>query len=374
MSSKQLLNILVIPDLFPMNEDDLAGIFILDWIECLKDTCRFQVFYPRLSGSTKGVRHTTFHGQDVTHFRLLNKRVPSWLRPARYAQMVNESVKIATGFKDVDIIHAHGPAIQANLAVKLGKRIGRPVVITVHTGPFSQISSSRPKLRVAKKALEAADVVTCVSEHLAKEIQQSGIRPKRLEVLGNPVDTELFHPAKGPRPMNMLFVSRLDEFKGGLRTLIAFDKVKEELPEWTLTIGGDGEEYNAIKQYLDQRNLSDRVKMLGRLNKAEVAKVMQGAAFLIFPSLHESFGLVAAEALACGIPVIGTDRTAPQEYLNLKNSITVDPMNVEEIAKAMKKMATDHRQFEPNGVRASIEQKFGFKAFGQRLNEVYRSI
>ncbi len=344
MSDEKPLNILVIPDLFPVNEDDLAGIFILDWIECLKDKCQFQVFYPRLTGSHKGLRHATFHDLDVTHFRLLNKRVPSWLRPARYAQMVTECVRIASTFRDIDIIHAHGPAIQANLAVKLGKKMGLPVVVTVHTGPFSQISSSRPKLRVAKKALEAADVITCVSEHLKNEILESGIKPKRLEVLGNPVDTKLFKPADGPRPKNMLFVSRLDEFKGGLRTLRAFYQIKDELPEWSLTIGGDGEEYDRIAAFVKENELSDRVKLLGRMNKQEVANAMRDAAFLIFPSLHESFGLVAAEALACGIPVIGTDRTAPQEYLNSENSITIDPMDVTQIAKAMKSMANKHEQ------------------------------
>ena len=364
----------MIPDLFPVNEDDLAGIFILDWIDSLKDKCAFQIFYPRLTGSHKGLRHATFHDLDVTHYRMLTKRVPSWLRPARYAQMVKESVRIASTFENIDIIHAHGPAIQANLAVKLGKKVGKPVVVTVHTGPFSQISSSRPKLRVAKKALEAADAVTCVSEHLKNEILESGIKPKRLEVLGNPVDTELFQLAQSPRPKNMLFISRLDVFKGGSRTLVAFNRVKDELSEWTLTIGGDGEEFDQIAIFIEDNGLSDRVKMLGRLNKEDVAKQMRNAAFLIFPSLHESFGLVAAEALACGIPVIGTDRTAPQEYLNSENSITIDPMDVDEIAKAMQKMAKDHEQFEPNVVRASIEQKFGFKAFGQRLNEVYRSL
>lgn len=293
--------------------------------------------------------------------------------------MVNESVRIASSFNDppggragIDIIHAHGPAIQANLAVKLGKKIGKPVVVTVHTGPFSQISSSKPKLRVAKKALEAADVVTCVSDHLKSEIVKSGIQPKRMEVLGNPVDTDLFRPSGNARPKNMLFVSRLDEFKGGMRTLVAFQKA--DLQEWTLTIGGDGEEYDAIQTFIKNNELKERVKMLGRMNKVEVAEAMKNAAFLIFPSLHESFGLVAAEALACGIPVIGTDRTAPREYLNANNSIIIDPMDVEEITKAMKTMVIGHEEFRPEVIRASVEERFGFKTFGSKLNELYGSL
>lgn len=373
------MRVLVIPDLFPVNEDDLAGIFIVDWIDALKGKCDFKVFYPRLSGSHKGIRHATFLDVDVTHFRLLNKRVPSWLRPARYAQMVNESVRIASAFKDppagragIDIIHAHGPAIQANLAVKLGKKIEKPVVVTVHTGPFSQISSSRPKLRVAKKALEAVDLVTCVSNHLKKEILESGIQPKRLEVVGNPVNEELFKPSSKQRPKNMLFVSRLDEFKGGLRTLQAF--IKADLDGWTLTIGGDGEEYEAIRDTIEQKGLTDRVKMLGRLDKKRVAQAMQEAAFLIFPSLHESFGLVAAEALACGIPVVATDRTAPQEYLDKENSITIDPMDVDAISKAMTEVAADIERFDPEKIRNSVVAKFGFGAFGNRMYELYKSL
>src|SRR5690606_40478169 len=121
-----------------------------------------------------------------------------------------------------DLMHTHCPSLRGNLAVQLWQFFKIPVIVSVHTGPFRVISKHPFYRRMAARSLAKADLTLAASEHLKHDILGAGMKPKRIEVSGNPVNDALFGLAdRSELRKHMLCESRLDEFKGGWRTLKA---------------------------------------------------------------------------------------------------------------------------------------------------------
>ncbi len=366
--------VLIIPESFPTDENPVAGIFIKDQIKALLPHCEITVFnsnpwYRGEYENIDGVRFFDFH--------LFSSRLPTLTKPLGYAWWEKQTFIVAKKIPKPDIIHLHGAAMRGKWVEKLASYWGIPYVVTEHTGPWSAIAD-RPRIfERAKRTLENAAAVMPVSNHLKQEMIDSGVEAKGWEVFGNPVDTEFFNlrNASLETSKNMLFLGRLDDFKGGLRTLKAFHKVINQIANFRLTIGGIGLESEAIAQYISDHDLSDRVELLNQsLSRIEMKSLFHQASFLVFPSLFESFGLVAAEAMATGLPVIITNRTGPRDFTSQDSAIAINPESVDEIGNAMVKMVKDIERFSPVGIRGYIDQKYCLRAYSEQVIDCYTKV
>lgn len=365
------IKVLIIPESFPTDENPVAGIFIKDQIEALSKECDVSVFnsnpwYRGVYEQVDGARFYDFH--------LFTKRIPTIAKPVGYAWWESQSLRIAKKIPKPDIIHLHGAAMRGKWVEKLADYWGIPYVVTEHTGPWSAISSRARIFARARQTLANAAVVMPVSNHLKQEMLDSGVSAKRWEVFGNPVDTEFFSLRNSSltSSRNILFLGRLDDFKGGLRTLKAFHKVGDEIPGYRLTIAGTGEESAEIAKYIADNNLTGRVEFLNQsFSREEMKLLFQQASFLVFPSLFESFGLVAAEAMSTGLPVILTDRTGPTDFTSPDVAIAVNPESVDEIGAAMVEMANRLNGFSPSDVREYVEKNFGFEKYLENVARIY---
>lgn len=374
MPEEKKINLLVIPDLFPKFEGDVQGIFVLDYLKSVERYCNIIVLVVRLSGK-KGLTIEKTGNYTIYRYCFSEKKVPFHLKPFYYALWFSKGYSIGKKLTETDIIHSHGTILGGTLSFLLSRKFKKPFIITEHQGPFSMISGSFWKRNWAKYILQKANKVLTVSNHLKQEILASNIHPKEIEVTYNPVDTELFSLRAPVSTQNILYAGRLDNFKGAFRSLMAFEKITDQFPGWKFTLIGDGEDYQPIKKYLEQRpKLQKKVLLEGKKSKAEIAREMQNADFFVFPSRHESFGLVIAEALSCGLPVITTDRTAPKEFVNPSLGILVPADNIEAIAEAMKKMIVNLNSYNPGIIRQEMVDRFSFENFGKKLAGIYRTL
>lgn len=368
------IKVLIIPESFPTDENPVAGIFIKDQIKALQPHCEISVFnsnpwYRGQYEEVEGVRFYDFH--------LFANRLPTITKPLGYAWWEAQSFRLAKKIPKPDIIHLHGAAMRGKWVEKLAAYWDIPFVVTEHTGPWSAIAD-RPRIFArAKRILEKAAVVLPVSNHLKQEIIDSGVKAKRWEVFGNPVDTEFFSLRKTSltAARNILFLGRLDDFKGGLRTLKAFYNVADKIPGFRLTIAGTGEESEVITKYIADNDLSNRVQFLNQsFSREEMKALFHQASFLVFPSLFESFGLVAAEAMATGLPVIITNRTGSRDFTNPQVGIPVNPESIEEIGDAMVRMVGEIDTFSSVEIREFLERKYGFGKYSQHVQECYDQV
>ncbi|MCZ4408136.1 glycosyltransferase family 4 protein [Cryomorphaceae bacterium 1068] len=362
------MNILLIPENFPTDENPVAGIFMKDYITAMQAFAKVTVFNsnPWYRGQYEEVE-----GARCFDLHLFAKKWRFPFNIAAYTYWERQSLKFTKKLPKPDLIHLHGTAQRGKWVAKLAAHWNVPFVITEHTGPWSAISARPAILKRVKGIMEKADLVMPVSKHLEKEILESGIKPQRMAVLGNPIDTDFFSLREKPltATKHILFLGRLDPFKGGLRTLKAYNKIKDEFPEYRLTIAGDGVEGDAIQTFIEENHLEAGVEFLRKqLNREEMRTLFHESTFLVFPSEFESFGLVAAEAMATGLPVVISDRTGPLDYSSSTNSIQIEPESIE---AGLREMIERIEGFDPKKVRSSIENNFGTAAFSNKLKEAY---
>jgi glycosyltransferase involved in cell wall biosynthesis len=116
------------------------------------------------------------------------------------------------------------------------------------------------------------------------------------------------------------------------------------------------------------------VALTGAFTKAELAKLLAGADCFVFPSERETFGIVLAEAMAAGLPVLGPDRTAPPEFVGDHAGVLVPPDDVDAIADGLESLLSGLSTYDAAAIRSAVVERFGLPAFGERLHDLYSEV
>jgi N-acetyl-alpha-D-glucosaminyl L-malate synthase BshA len=215
----------------------------------------------------------------------------------------------------IDVIHAHY-AIPFGLSALLARthRPKTPIVLTVHGTDIAVLGRDASVQPMVVSALRGADKVTAVSAALAADAAMiGGISPP--EVIGNFVDLETFQPLPREqrvlrrrtfaRPEEALLVhaSNFREVKRPIDLVSILESIRLTRPARLLLVG-DGPLIPQLKQMVRERKMQSFVQFLGPVQNIE--RVLQVADVFLLPSESESFGLAAAESLACGTPVVAS--------------------------------------------------------------------
>jgi glycogen synthase len=176
-------------------------------------------------------------------------------------------------------------------------------VIVIHHSGYKEYSSWRNLVLEQVKRLICIGfrLNICVSQYVASRI------PGRKIVIHNSYDDSLFFDEERVRPKSILFVGRLVTEKGARMLLGALQRIRTQAVDWTLTVIGDGPERGILEDFVSLAGLTDAVTFLGWLQHEAVANEMKTHSILAIPSLHEPFGIVALEGLACGCKVVHSD-------------------------------------------------------------------
>lgn len=168
-------------------------------------------------------------------------------------------------------------------------------------------------------ALRRAGLVIAVSEFTARKAVALGVRSERIRVLPNAVDDPC---PDGPvrceepgRPV-VLFVGRMDErYKGQMELLDAMVILRRDCPALRLVFVGGGSSLPDWQREAERRDLVGSVEFTGRVPAERLQALYASASVFAMPSENEGFGLVYAEAMAHGLPCIGSDRDAAREVI-----------------------------------------------------------
>ena len=155
----------------------------------------------------------------------------------------------------------------------------------------------------------------------------------------------------------------------------AFADMADRWPGWTLTIAGDGPERPAIEQFLRASpGLSARVQLLGAYTRRQLAELFATSACFAYPSRHETFGIVIAEAMSAGLPVLAPNCAAPPEFVDEDCGLLVPPDDVSAIAAALEQLLANLPTYRRDAIRGAVVERFGLAAFGQRLLMLYEDL
>jgi len=149
----------------------------------------------------------------------------------------------------------------------------------------------------------------------------------------------------------ILFVGVLEPRKNLVTLLRAFRMVRDRgWPHSLVIVGRKGWMYANLFQEVERLNLRDHVIFTGYVPEADLPGLFNAAEFFVYPSVYEGFGLPVLEALACGIPVITSNRSSLPEIVG-DAGILIDPNNVDELAAQMSMLAAD------NDLRIELRRK-----------------
>lgn len=156
-------------------------------------------------------------------------------------------------------------------------------------------------------SLQQADVVAAVSQYSANLARKMGARD--VVVIPNGVDVKSFEVRQKQAALKTKFtiltISSLIP-RNGLDTLIQAVALLSPELEWQLLLAGDGPEFNRLKLITNNLKLTKKVSFLGRVDNQEIPTLLTSADVFVRPSRQEGFGVAFLEAMAAGIPVIGT--------------------------------------------------------------------
>ena len=229
--------------------------------------------------------------------------------------------------------------------------LGVPLVLTAHGTDL--IGYERwPELRhFADKAIAACDKVIAISkDNLALVKTTFPSQTEKVSMMRNGYDTGVFHPLDLDRaevlaPFGIgendlsgrkliIFAGKLTHAKG-VDVLLKAAKIYEQKRDDVLTIiAGDGEEMADLRNLSEELGL-ERLRFLGNVDQTTLNMLYNVSDLDLVPSRKEAFGLVAIEAMACGIPVIASDVGGLPDFVNSEVGALVDPEDPEALAEAV---------------------------------------
>lgn len=174
------------------------------------------------------------------------------------------------------------------------------------------------KNTIGKATFKAADVVVVLSEFEKNLIQKSNLPVKRLEIVPPGIDTAMYQ-AERENPFQkrniagtiVLSVSRIARAKGLQDTVQALPEILRSVPDAQFVMVGEDFGYgNKLIALAKKLGVGQHVHMLGKLSDEELAGAYQHANVFVHASYYEAFGIVLAEAMAAGCPVVARNTTA----------------------------------------------------------------
>ncbi len=216
----------------------------------------------------------------------------------------------------LDLIHAHYAvphATSAWMAKEMTQNKDLCVVTTLHGTDITLIGQDPSYKSITAFSIQKSDGLTAVSEYLRREtIEHFDIAPGRIQTIPNFVDLNEYkrdaHPCHRSRLSEsgekiIMHISNFRPVKRVVDTVRIFARISRALPS-RLVLIGDGPERGRVQQTAEEEGIADRVLFLGK--QESVAEILSCADLFLLPSATESFGLVALEAMSCGVPVVAT--------------------------------------------------------------------
>ena len=265
---------------------------------------------------------------------------------------------------ELDVIHAHYAIPHAMSAIEarqlLGDERAVAVVTTLHGTDITLVGQDPSYHAITKYSIEHSDAVTAVSAYLRDETYRAfGCTTCEIQVIPNFVDLAEFHPpepgtcGKGAAEKTLMHISNMRPVKRLQDVVRIFARVREKLPA-RLVLVGDGPERAVAEREVEALGVGKHVRFLGKVE--DVAQALRWADLYLLPSDVESFGLSALEALATGVPVIGSNTGGLPEVVDHGvNGFLAAPGDVAAMAEGATALLADGAKWKAASAAARVK-------------------
>lgn len=264
----------------------------------------------------------------------------------------------------LDLLHVHYALPHAVCAFLAKQIVGDQlkVVTTLHGTDITILAQEQSLSDLIQLAINKSDAVTAVSNNLIQETKKLLSIEREIDLTYNFVDKREYYPREdmqlraefaAPHEKILMHISNFRPVKRVMDVIDVFARVNKQVPSRLLLIG-EGPELARADEKLRQLGLVDRVVFLGKQNS--VVHMVSIADLLLLPSEKESFGLVALEAMACGVPTIASNVGGiPELVAHGETGFLSDVGDTVNMADNAIKLLTDAERYERFS-RACVER------------------
>ncbi|OKL37970.1 N-acetyl-alpha-D-glucosaminyl L-malate synthase BshA [Domibacillus mangrovi] len=284
----------------------------------------------------------------------------------------------------LDILHVHYAIPHAVCAI-LGKQMAKSnvkIVTTLHGTDITVLGSDSSLTQAIKFGIEQSDAVTAVSHSLVSQTKELIAPEKYIETVHNFIDERVYRPIKSIYHLKqeygieddekvIIHVSNFRPVKRVTDVVNVFARIVETMPAKLLLVG-DGPEMTAVCRLVQELGIEGRVLYLGKQDNLAELYAISDLKLLL--SEKESFGLVALEAMACGVPCIGTNVGGIPEVIDDgKNGFVCPVGDIEAISEAAIALLTDQWLYEKvkNEAIETVKTRFHSADIVEQYERVY---
>lgn len=383
------IHILILPSWYPDHSNDVKGIFFREQALALKMSgFDVGVIVPQLKslrglleGSNNASKNIFEIDEGIPTYRdEIYLFIPKldcssyFFYKTLAKQMVNSYIN---KHGKPDLIHAHCAIYAGIVATEIGGEKGIPVVITEHSSGFARNLYSKFKLKLAHDAFSRANEVIAVSPKLSELLLGNHIvLNKNITFIPNMVGDGFFYAGEKikNKPFKFLNLALISENKGQRDLINAFSLIIQKGIDAELWLGGDGEKIQELKLQVKELGLDQYIKFLGFVEPSLVPALLRQIDVLVISSHYETFGVVAAEALMSGVPVISTKCGGPECMIGPNDGLLVPIKDPVKMFDAMVKMVDAIETFKPLEISQRANERFSKKAVVDSLNQIYKKV
>ncbi|BDG44069.1 N-acetyl-alpha-D-glucosaminyl L-malate synthase BshA [Saccharococcus caldoxylosilyticus] len=288
--------------------------------------------------------------------------------------------------EQLDVLHAHYAVPHAVCAVLARQMVGGKlkIVTTLHGTDITILGYDPSLSDMIKFGIEQSDVVTAVSNALVRQTYELLDVQKPIQTVYNFVDERVYcrkdvsylkkEYGIGENEKVIIHVSNFRKVKRVPDVVRAFSLIRKQLPAKLLLVG-DGPEMPVVCRLVRELGLQEDVHFLGKQDKLDELYSISDVMLLL--SEKESFGLVLLEAMACGVPCIGTTIGGiPEVIEDGETGFLCELGNVEEIAEKAMRILTDphlHMYMAKQAVQ-TVYKKFHSREIVEQYEDIYVSL
>jgi len=381
------MHILIVPSWYPEDSSDVSGVFFRDQALALfKYGHKVGVIAPILK-SLRGVlksnnqkRSPLFENDEGIPTYRLHKyaalpRVPFgnyWIFRYAAKRLLKQYV---TENGVPDVIHAHSVIYAGIVAEEMGRQMGVPVVITEHSSNFARKLFSPWQLKMAERSYAKAGACIAVSPELGRLISaQMPLAKISWNWIPNVVADRFNKKTTSTcirGGIRFLNLSLMTKNKGLGDLLCAFKKIADSDVSAELWLGGDGPSRSQLEKQAEDLGLKDRVTFLGMVSPDKVPDLFEQVNIMVISSHYETFGVVAAEALMAGVPVVATRCGGPECIIQKDDGILVSVSDPVDLCRGMLAVAKNIEDFSSNDISQRAYSRFSGEVIAQELTNIY---
>jgi glycosyltransferase involved in cell wall biosynthesis len=350
--------------------------FIAEHVAALAPDVIQQLWHVEVQEGAWAVRwqhsHRGFHGQAlILAAPLASWQLREWLT---LLLLVLLRIRLWRGRWDLVVVHIAYPLLRFPRLVQL--LVGRRLLLIEHWSAYHtnfQLPPASAALRRLQGMFATGIPVVAVSQALAADIRRFAGRPDLpVAVVPNAVDTSLFcpDPQRPPPPSpTFLMVASWAPIKRPLLVLAAIRALLPQWPQLRLRVIGGGELLPAMQAYIASHGLSEAVQLLGPQPKPRIASELRSSTALLHPSAYETFSVVCAEALCCGVPVLASAVGALPELITPDTGRLV-ANTPEAWTAALRQWLTHPPAWNHAAIAEQAAARFSRQAVGRQLLQV----